>query len=72
MTSMIHYVRFAVRSFRRTPIFSAVAVLTLALGIGANTSIFTLIEQLILRLLPIRNPKQMVVLAGRGRHYGRE
>jgi predicted permease len=62
--------RFAVRSFRRTPVFTAVAILSLALGIGANTAIFTLVNQLILRLLPVRDPEQIVLLAGKGRHYG--
>jgi len=62
--------RFAVRSFRRSPIFTAVAVASLALGIGANTAIFSLVDQLILRLLPIRDPQRVVLLAGRGRHYG--
>jgi len=61
---------FAVRSFRKSPVFSGVAVLSLALGIGANTAIFTLVDQLILRLLPIRDPERIVVLAGVGRHYG--
>ena len=61
---------YALRSFRKSPVFTAVAVLSLALGIGANTAIFTLVDQLILRLLPVRNPEQMVLLAGRGRHYG--
>jgi len=61
---------YALRGFRRAPVFSAVAVLSLALGIGANTAIFTLVDQLILRLLPIRDPQQIVLLAGRGRHYG--
>jgi predicted permease len=61
---------FAARSFRRTPVFTGVAVLSLALGIGANTAIFTLVNQLILRLLPVREPDRIVVLAGRGRHYG--
>jgi hypothetical protein len=42
----------------------------LALGIGANTAISTLIDQLILRLLPIRDAEALVLLAGRGRHYG--
>ena len=50
--------------------FLAVAVLSLALGIGANTAIFTLINQLILQPLPVRNPEQLVMLAGRGKHYG--
>jgi predicted permease len=63
-------VRFALRAFRKSPVFTAVAVLSLALGIGANTAIFTLIDQLILRLLPVKDADRIVVLAGRGRHYG--
>jgi predicted permease len=63
-------IRYAVRSFRKTPVFTVVAVLSLALGIGANTAIFTLIDQLILRLLPVRDPQGLVLMAGRGRHYG--
>jgi predicted permease len=51
-------------------VFLAVAVLSLAFGIGANTAIFTLIHQLILQPLPVRDPEQLVMLAGRGKHYG--
>src|SRR3984957_512141 len=63
-------IRYAFRSFRKTPVFTAVAVLSLALGIGANTAIFTLIDQLILRLLPVRDPQNLVLLHASGRHYG--
>src|ERR1700739_1084160 len=63
-------IRFALRSFRRSPVFTTVAVLSLALGIGANTAIFPLVNQLILRLLPVKDPESIVLLAGRGRHYG--
>jgi predicted permease len=70
MTRLFQDLHFAFRSFRRTPVFTGVAVLSLALGIGANTAIFTLVDQLILRLLPVRNPEQIVILAGQGRHYG--
>src|SRR5947209_17784895 len=69
-TTVMRDVVYAIRSFRKAPVFSAVAVLSLALGIGANTAIFTLIDQLILRLLPVQHPEQIVILAGRGRHYG--
>lgn len=67
---MIQDIRFALRGFRKSPVFTAIAILSLAVGIGANAAIFSLINQLILRPLPIRDPKSMVLLAGRGRHYG--
>lgn len=70
MTRLAQDLLYAVRSFRRTPVFTAVAVLSLALGIGANTAIFTLVDQLILRLLPVHHPEQIVILSGHGRHYG--
>jgi len=62
--------RFAFRSLAKTPLFTAVAVLSLALGIGANTAIFSLIDQLMLRLLPVRNPAALVLLDSHGNHLG--
>jgi len=53
--------RFALRTLRRSPMFTAVAVLSLALGIGANTSIFSLLDQVMLRSLPVRDPGRLVV-----------
>src|ERR1041385_956269 len=70
MSRVLQDVLFTIRSFRKSPVFTMVAVLSLALGIGANTAIFTLVDQLILRLLPVQHPEQIVLLAGRGRHYG--
>src|SRR6476646_12096724 len=55
-------VRYACRGFARSPGFLAVAVLSLALGIGANTAIFSLIDTAMLRLLPVRAPEQLVEL----------
>ncbi len=70
MGHLAHDLRFAFRTFRKSPVFLAVAVLSLALGIGANTAIFTLVDQLLLRLLPVKDPKQLVLFWSHGPHYG--
>ena len=54
--------RLAVRALRATPIVTAVAVLSLALGIGANTAIFSLIDSLMLRTLPVKDPSRLVLV----------
>src|SRR5439155_1721317 len=72
-TAMRHLVldlRSAARILAKAPIFTAVALLSLALGIGANTAIFTLLDQILLRLLPVKNPDELVLLTWRGSHYG--
>ena len=55
-------IRYAVRQFRRNPGFTLVAVLTLALGNGANTSVFTVLNGLLLKMLPVKNPQQLAVV----------
>jgi predicted permease len=55
--------RYAVRGLRRSPLFASVAILSLALGIGANTAIFTLIDQILLRKLPVSHPEQLVMVS---------
>jgi predicted permease len=62
--------RFAVRGLVRSPLFSIVAILSLALGIGANTAIFTLIDQILLRKLPVKAPDELVMLYQQGAHNG--
>lgn len=63
-------IRYALRALAKRPLFAAVAIGSLALGIGANTAIFTLADQLLLRLLPVKAPEQLVLLWTRGPHYG--
>ena len=58
MTLPTHDLRLALRGLGRSPLFAAVAILSLALGIGANTAIFTLIDQILLRQLPVREPDE--------------
>ena len=62
MRPLIRDLHFAWRGLRKSPVFTTVAVLTLALGIGANTAIFALMDQLLLRYLPVRHPEQLVML----------
>ncbi|MGC1293268.1 MAG: ABC transporter permease [Candidatus Acidiferrales bacterium] len=52
-------VRFAIRLLRKTPVITAIALLSLALGIGANTAIFSLMDAVMLRMLPVQNPEQL-------------
>jgi predicted permease len=59
--------RLALRGLRAAPVASAVIILSLALGIGANTAIFTLIDRLVLRALPVDAPEQLVLLGDSGR-----
>ena len=54
-------IRYAVRQFRRNPGFTLVAVLTLALGNGANTSVFTVLNGLLLKMLPVKDPQQLAI-----------
>jgi predicted permease len=59
---LIQDVRYAVRQFRRNPGFTLVAVLTLGLGNGANTSVFTVLNGILLKMLPVKDPQQLAVV----------
>jgi len=62
--------RYALRRLLKSPLFSGVVILSVALGIGANTAIFTLLDQVILRLLPVRDPSALALLTTKGNGYG--
>lgn len=64
--NMFQDLRYGMRLLGQTPILTAVAVLSLALGIGANTAIFTLIDAALLRKLPVKNPDELVLLRWKG------
>ncbi len=70
MRSIGKDIQFALRAFRKSPLFTCVALLSLALGIGANTAIFTLLDQVLLRLMPVKSPQELVLLHMEGFHYG--
>src|SRR5438132_1854115 len=70
MTNLLADLRYALRTLRRSPLFAAVAIFSLALGIGANTAIFTLIDQIVLRQLPVKDPESLVMLFQQGAHNG--
>src|SRR6202165_478899 len=70
MTNLLRDLRHAFRLLRLSPGFTIVAVLTLALGIGANTAIFQLIDSIRLRTIPVKNPEQLGTVRIADRHWG--
>src|SRR6187402_640441 len=70
MSSIWSDLKYALRGLRRSPLFTTVAILSLALGVGANSAIFTLMDQVLLRKLPVSHPEQLVMLYQQGQHMG--
>src|SRR5438034_200819 len=71
MGSLVKDIRYAFRSLLKRPTFAAIVVITLALGIGANTAIFSVVNAVILNPLPFRHPEQVLIL-GEGTRGGRQ
>ena len=70
MDTLRQDIRYGIRTLMKNPGFTAIAVLTLALGLGANTAIFSLTDQILLRRLPVERPEELVVLRSPGSKSG--
>jgi predicted permease len=70
LETLVQDLKYALRGMRRAPLFTIAGILSLAFGIGANTAIFSLLDQVILQALPVKHPEQLVLVALRGKQYG--
>ena len=70
MRTLWQDVRYGLRMLAKNPGFASIAILTLALGIGANTAIFSLMDQIMLRRLPVNHSDELVILRSPGAYRG--
>src|SRR5215208_2757064 len=68
LRDFVYDFHFSTRSFLRSPSFTATAVISLALGIGATTAIYSLVDQVLLHALPVRQPERLVLIDWNGGH----
>lgn len=66
MQTLIQDLRYGLRMLAKTPGFTAVAVFTLALGIGATTAVFSLVDHILVKMLPVKDPEQLTLFANVG------
>src|SRR5918912_3455220 len=71
MGKLLHDIRYGFRMLRKTPAFTAVAIVSLALGIGANSAIFSVVNALLIKSLPFSEPERLVLVWGDSRAQGR-
>src|ERR1044072_7936883 len=71
MDTLWQDLRYGIRTLLKNPGFTVIAVMTLALGLGANTAIFSITDQILLRMLPVEKPEEIVVLRSPGPKSGR-
>jgi predicted permease len=70
MITLLEDVRYALRGLRKSPLFTIVALASLAVGIGANTAVFSLMDQALLRSLPVKHPEELVLFSAPGPRSG--
>jgi hypothetical protein len=70
MAAFLSDLRHSLRTLKKSPLFTSVAIASLALGLGANTAIFSLLDQVLLRPLPVKNPYELVLLTSPGVNRG--
>src|ERR1700722_2461105 len=70
MAAFLSDLRHSLRMLAKSPLFTTVAIVSLALGLGANTAIFSMLDQALLRPLPVKNPQELVLITSPGPNRG--